>query len=74
MGVTIFTADIIYHLFDQFTAYLKRVSGEHDLGRWQQQQPVGGGWRSPHVGNRYLSAPVARFWSWGAHTDSPGSL
>lgn len=26
MGVRIFTADIIYHLFDQFTAYLKTVS------------------------------------------------
>jgi Translation-initiation factor 2 len=25
MGVRIFTADIIYHLFDQFTAYLKQV-------------------------------------------------
>ena len=25
MGVRIFTADIIYHLFDQFTAYLKKV-------------------------------------------------
>lgn len=26
-GVRIFTADIIYHLFDQFTAYLAQVSG-----------------------------------------------
>lgn len=26
MGVRIFTADIIYHLFDQFSAYLKHVS------------------------------------------------
>lgn len=25
MGVRIFSADIIYHLFDQFTAYLKQV-------------------------------------------------
>lgn len=28
MGVKIFTADIIYHLFDQFTAYLKQVKEE----------------------------------------------
>lgn len=28
LGVQIFTADIIYHLFDQFTAYLKRVKEE----------------------------------------------
>ncbi|GAB4816828.1 hypothetical protein N2152v2_003874 [Parachlorella kessleri] len=28
MGVKIFTADIIYHLFDQFTAYLKKVKEE----------------------------------------------
>ena len=26
LGVRVFTADIIYHLFDQFTAYLKTVS------------------------------------------------
>lgn len=26
MGVRIFTADIIYHLFDQFSAYLKQAS------------------------------------------------
>ncbi len=26
-GVRIFTADIIYHLFDQFTAYLAQVCG-----------------------------------------------
>eukprot|EP01026_Neomeris_dumetosa_P062982 TRINITY_DN5971_c0_g1_i6.p1 TRINITY_DN5971_c0_g1~~TRINITY_DN5971_c0_g1_i6.p1 ORF type:complete len:171 (-),score=22.58 TRINITY_DN5971_c0_g1_i6:252-764(-) len=25
MGIKIFTADIIYHLFDQFTAYMKEV-------------------------------------------------
>ena len=25
MGVRIFSADIIYHLFDQFTAYLKQA-------------------------------------------------
>ena len=25
VGVKVFTADIIYHLFDQFTAYLKQV-------------------------------------------------
>ena len=28
LGVQIFTADIIYHLFDQFTAYLKRMKEE----------------------------------------------
>ncbi len=28
LGVRIFTADIIYHLFDQFTAYLKQVGQE----------------------------------------------
>ena len=28
LGVKIFTADIIYHLFDQFTAYLKRMKEE----------------------------------------------
>lgn len=28
LGVQIFTADIIYHLFDQFTAYLKNVKEE----------------------------------------------
>ena len=27
-GVRIFTADIIYHLFDQFSAYLKHVSSQ----------------------------------------------
>jgi translation initiation factor 5B len=25
VGVRIFTADIIYHLFDQFTAYMTKV-------------------------------------------------
>ncbi|KAL3150312.1 hypothetical protein ABBQ32_000160 [Trebouxia sp. C0010 RCD-2024] len=28
LGVRVFTADIIYHLFDQFTAYLKTVKDE----------------------------------------------
>jgi len=28
VGVRIFTADIIYHLFDQFTAYMQRVKDE----------------------------------------------
>lgn len=28
LGVQVFTADIIYHLFDQFTAYLKRMKEE----------------------------------------------
>lgn len=31
LGVRVFTADIIYHLFDQFTAYLKTVSPQHSL-------------------------------------------
>jgi len=33
MGVRIFSADIIYHLFDQFTAYLKQActSRQHSL-------------------------------------------
>jgi translation initiation factor 5B len=26
-GIRIFTADIIYHLFDQFTTYLKEING-----------------------------------------------
>ena len=38
MGVRIFTADINYHLFDQFTAYLKQVrccgAGGVLGGRW----------------------------------------
>ena len=28
LGVRVFTADIIYHLFDQFTEYLRRVREE----------------------------------------------
>ena len=28
MGVKIFTADIIYHLFDQFTAYLEEIKNK----------------------------------------------
>ena len=33
LGVRIFTADIIYHLFDQFTAYLEEVRSTLRKGR-----------------------------------------
>lgn len=35
-GVKIFTADIIYHLFDQFTAYVKQIrSAEQEAARFR---------------------------------------
>ena len=37
LGVQIFTADIIYHLFDQFTAYMERIRQERreaNEGAW----------------------------------------
>lgn len=34
-GVRIFTADIIYHLFDQFSAYLKHVSPQICNSIWE---------------------------------------
>ncbi|GIL53237.1 hypothetical protein Vafri_8897 [Volvox africanus] len=40
-GVRIFTADIIYHLFDQFTAYVKQVkSAEQEAARFKAVFPV----------------------------------
>lgn len=42
-GVRIFTADIIYHLFDQFTAYMKEIkSAEQEAARFKVG-PGGGG-------------------------------
>ena len=37
VGVKIFTADIIYHLFDQFTAYLSEL---HDKAKTEAQEKV----------------------------------
>ncbi|KAG2422261.1 hypothetical protein HYH02_015465, partial [Chlamydomonas schloesseri] len=40
-GVKIFTADIIYHLFDQFTAYVKQIrSAEQEAARFRAVFPV----------------------------------
>ena len=50
-GVRIFTADIIYHLFDQFTAYMKEIKQqEQDAARLEAVFPcilqvgMGGRW------------------------------
>jgi hypothetical protein len=66
-GVRIFTADIIYHLFDQFTAYVKEVrNAEQEAARFKVRHGRGAEGRHAHTPMIAKLRGGAYMWTVGA--------